>query len=158
MDKFNRQDNDVMLCLSSLYNTKQTLHYFALLLSISTARTSLSWIFKLYLLAYNRTPWMMDRPITVLVNTQGNSKHRSWASVLILSGSRNNPTDIRQTENSRSVTERDHSGRGIKPQGKAFIEAENSICSVLGLSLWRDTQRMENHKPGCLDGDPVYVD
>jgi len=76
---------------------------------------------------------MMDRPITRLVNTQENTKHRSSSSVLILSGSQINPTNIRQTENSRSVTERDHSGREIKPQGKAFVEAKNWICPVQGL-------------------------
>jgi hypothetical protein len=78
---------------------------------------------------------MMARPITGLVNTQGNTKHRTIASVLFLSGSRINPTNIRQTEKSISVRERDHSGRGTKPQGKALIEAENCICSVPGLSL-----------------------
>jgi len=78
---------------------------------------------------------MMNRPIKELVNTQKNTKHRSSVSVLILSGRRINPTNIRQTENSRRVRQRDHSGRGIKSQGKTFTEAENCICPVPGLSL-----------------------
>jgi len=41
---------------------------------------------------------MMDRHITGLLNTQGNTKHRSSTSVLILSGSRINPTKIQQTK------------------------------------------------------------
>ena len=75
---------------------------------------------------------MMDRPITGLVNSQGHTKHRSSASVLILSGSRIYPTNIRQTEKSRNFRERDHSSRGKKAQGKIFIEAENCICPVPG--------------------------